>query len=86
MVNKTPIFSGFFVFILRKDFCIYYNMILKGKEILALSALLAEKLTQDLSEQELYSLKLLISQLNCDINTLYSSKLLETVQKQPKKQ
>ncbi len=59
-------------------------MRLNGKEILTLSALLAERLTKDLDEHDLINLKLFMNQLNNDINTLYSVKLLEKAQKAPK--
>ena len=45
-------------------------MNLSPKEIITLSAILAERLTKDLNSKELFVLKVFVSQLNCDINTI----------------
>lgn len=45
-------------------------MDLSSKEIITLSAILAERLTKDLNSKELFVLKVFVSQLNCDINTI----------------
>lgn len=60
-------------------------MTINGKEIITLSALLADKLTQDISFEQLQVLKLFVSQLNNDINTIFNAKLLTNSQKTGKK-
>ena len=56
-------------------------MNLSSKEIITLSAVLAERLTKDLSPKELLLLKIFVGQLNFDINTIYA---LETLKNTPK--
>ena len=52
-------------------------MNISGKEIITLSAILAEQLTKGLSPGELAMVKVFVNQLNCDINTIYALKTLK---------
>jgi hypothetical protein len=56
-------------------------MTMTGKEIIMLSAILAENLTKDMSLEQMQVLKLFISQLHNDINTLYGVKLIKNSSK-----
>ena len=58
-------------------------MKLSSKEIIALSAVLSERLTEGLNLKELLILKLFVNQLNNDINTIYA---LQTLQNNAKTQ
>ena len=60
-------------------------MTINGKEIITLAALLADKLTQDISFEQLQILKLFVSQLNSDINTIFNAKLLSNSKNTGKK-
>ena len=59
-------------------------MNMSSKEIIALSAILAERLTKGLSLKELSVIKVFIGQLNCDINTIYALEMLKNGAKNQK--